>query len=71
MDQFSREKRIRLGLFRLSLQKLEAPEREVLMLRYIDGLAFENIASKLGISSAEVEARIHRAKNVLRRRLKG
>ena len=48
------------------LQKLCDEHREVLVLRYIEELAYEEIAEILNLSLGTVKSRIHRARNELR-----
>jgi RNA polymerase sigma-70 factor (ECF subfamily) len=48
------------------LQKLCEEHREVLVLRYIEELAYEEIAEILSLSLGTVKSRIHRARNELR-----
>jgi RNA polymerase sigma-70 factor (ECF subfamily) len=55
----------------LMLQKLNAEHREILVLREIQGLSYEEIAQALEIPRGTVESRLHRARAELRRRLQG
>jgi RNA polymerase sigma-70 factor (ECF subfamily) len=49
-----------------------APEhREVLLLRYFEGMAYEDIACVLGCQLGTVRSRIHYAKRALRRVMEG
>ncbi|MBX7246100.1 MAG: sigma-70 family RNA polymerase sigma factor [Candidatus Sumerlaeaceae bacterium] len=48
------------------LQSLSEEHRVVLVLRYIEELAYEEIAEILGLSLGTVKSRIHRARNDLR-----
>jgi len=55
------------------LQEIEAlPDdyREVIVMRYLEGLGCEEMAELLGEPSTSVEARLFRARDVLRQRLK-
>jgi len=45
-----------------ALNKLSAPAREVIYLRYYDGLSYEKISSVLGISEQAINGRLRRAK---------
>ena len=45
-----------------ALNQLSAPAREVIFLRYYDGMSYEQISSVLGISEQAVNGRLRRAK---------
>jgi RNA polymerase sigma-70 factor (ECF subfamily) len=45
-----------------ALKKLSDPAREIIYLRYYDGLSYEQISSVLGISEQAINGRIRRAK---------
>ncbi len=47
---------------RQALKKLSAPAREVVFLRYYDGLSYERISELLGISQQAINGRLRRAK---------
>lgn len=49
-----------------ALDKAPADVAEILSLAFIDGLPHAEIAEKLGVSTAAVKTRVHRAKAVLR-----
>ncbi len=49
-----------------TLEKLEEPYREVVMLRYIDGFRPMEIADMLGVSANVVSVRLHRGIAILR-----
>jgi RNA polymerase sigma-70 factor (ECF subfamily) len=55
---------------RAALQALSPDHREVVTLREIDGLSYEEIARALGVPRGTVESRLHRARAELRERLK-
>ena len=55
---------------RAALQTLSPDHREVVTLREIDGLSYEEIARVLGVPRGTVESRLHRARAELRERLK-
>jgi RNA polymerase sigma-70 factor (ECF subfamily) len=55
---------------RAALQTLSGDHREVVTLREIDGLSYEEIARVLGVPRGTVESRLHRARAELRDRLK-
>ena len=45
-----------------ALKKLSAPARELVFLRYYDGLSYERISELLGISEQAINGRLRRAK---------
>lgn len=51
------------------LQNLKAEHREILVLRYIEGMPYEQIAGVVGCSAGTVKSRMHRAKNLLRQQM--
>ena len=51
------------------LEKLNVKYREVLLLKYIEGLDIDDIGEILGISPATVRVRIHRAIKILQKKL--
>lgn len=55
-----------MSRFEESLQKLAPEYREVLVLRYVEELSYEEIAEILRISLGTVKSRIHRARAELR-----
>ena len=44
-------------------------QQEIIVLREIQGLSYEEIASALGVPRGTVDSRLHRARAELRRRL--
>jgi len=52
-----------------SLQKLSEEHRQVLVLREMDGMAYEEIAEVLGVPRGTVESRLFRARAELKKRL--
>jgi len=63
------EARDRRELVEQSLQKLPAAQRVPLVLYHLEGLRYEEIAEKLGISLAKVKTDIFRGREALRRKL--
>lgn len=55
-----------LALVRAKIGELPEPFREALMLRDIEGLSTEATAEALGITTAAVKTRLHRARQALR-----
>ena len=52
-----------------AVMALEPPAREIVVLRYFEGLAPRQIAARLGLSGPAVRSRLNRALDVLRARL--
>lgn len=59
-----------IEMVRRSIEKLPFSAREVIVLRYYDGLSYEEIASVLGISRATINGRLTRAKRKMAQYLK-
>lgn len=53
------------------LQVLSEDHREVVILRELEGLSYEEIAKMLSVPRGTVESRLHRAREELRRRFDG
>jgi RNA polymerase sigma factor (sigma-70 family) len=56
---------------REALEALPRPQREVVVLHYVDGLSCREIAARLGESAGTVRVRLHRARARLRKLLPG
>ena len=54
-----------------ALRSLSRVYREVVVLRDIEGLSYEEVAATLEISVGTVKSRLSRGRNELRRRLEG
>ena len=52
-----------------ALKQLPSDQQEIIVLREIQGLSYEEIASALGVPRGTVDSRLHRARAELRRRL--
>ncbi len=68
VDDFSAEDAERVHA---ALGQLPAEHREVLLLRFVEGMAYEDIAQVIGCPVGTVRSRIHYAKRALRRVLEG
>ena len=55
---------------RRAIEKLGSSAREVIVLRYYNGLSYEEISSVLGISKPTINGRLTRAKQKIARYLK-
>ena len=44
-------------------------DRQLLMLKYVDGLSYGEIAQRIGVTASSVQSRLHRARALLRERL--
>ncbi len=55
---------------REALNKLSAPAREVIFLRFYDGMTYEQISAVLGISEQAINGRLRRAKKKMANYLK-
>jgi RNA polymerase sigma-70 factor (ECF subfamily) len=65
------ERREMVHKVREALDELSAEHREVVVLRDIEGLDYEEIAGLVGVSREAVKSRLHRARGELAARLKG
>ena len=52
-------------------EALSVEHRQVIVLREIEGMSYEEMATALGVPRGTVESRLHRARNELRERFKG
>ncbi len=53
------------------LQALSLEHRQVIVLRELQGMSYDEISTALGVPRGTVESRLHRARNELRERFKG
>lgn len=67
-DQLSAEE---LSLVRTAIDKLPAEQREAVLLRYVEGMSYEEIAAVAGCQLGTVRSRLHYAKQALKEQLKG
>jgi len=56
---------------RACLDGLSGPYREVLVLRFVEGLSYEDIADVVGSPLGTVRSRLHHAKRALRQAMRG
>ena len=63
--------REREAVLHAALQTLSRPYREVIVLRDIEGLSYEEVASTLDLNVGTVKSRLNRGRTELRRRLEG
>jgi RNA polymerase sigma-70 factor (ECF subfamily) len=52
-----------------ALVNLGERDRQLLMLKYVDGLSYSEIAEYVGVTPAAVQSRLHRARAALRKQL--
>ena len=60
----------RRGEVRRAIEALPADYRDVIVLRYMEDLTYDEIARHLGVPTSTIETRLHRAKKQLRQSLK-
>jgi RNA polymerase sigma-70 factor (ECF subfamily) len=63
--------REREAVLHAALQTLSRPYREVIVLRDIEGLSYEEVAAALDLNVGTVKSRLNRGRTELRRRLEG
>ncbi len=56
-------------LLERALGELSPPERELLTLKHLDGLSYEELAERLGVPQGTIMSRLYHARTHLRRRL--
>jgi RNA polymerase sigma factor (sigma-70 family) len=56
-------------MIRRVIEKLPAGEKELIVLRYYDGLSYEQIGSVLGLGKAAINGRLTRAKRKMKKHL--
>jgi len=57
----------RKSLVRQALQRLPKRDAEILLLKYTEDWSYRQLAEQLGLSESAVEARLHRARQKMRR----
>jgi RNA polymerase sigma-70 factor (ECF subfamily) len=59
----------RQALVRKALERLPKREAEMLLLKYTENWSYRQLAERMGLSESAVEARLHRARQKMRRAL--
>lgn len=54
---------------RQAMKRLTERDRQLLLLKYVDGLSYSEIASRIGVTPSSVQSRLHRARALLRSQL--
>ncbi len=54
---------------RHALGKMAERDRQLLLMKYVEGLSYNQIAECLGVSPSVIQSRLHRARAILRERL--
>jgi RNA polymerase sigma-70 factor (ECF subfamily) len=62
----SRERREEV---RSAMSKLSERDRQLLMLKYVEGLSYCEIAKRMGVTASAVQSRLHRARSEMRTHL--
>jgi RNA polymerase sigma-70 factor (ECF subfamily) len=68
LQRFQRERQVQRT--RQALTQLDENHRNVLVLRELEGFDYQTIADILNIRPGTVRSRLHRARNIMRKRLK-
>ena len=63
------DRRERVAAVRIAIAALDEESREIVVLRDIKGLAYEELAAVLDVPVGTVKSRLHRARAALRRTL--
>ena len=50
----------------MAMRSMSERDRQLLMLKYVDGLSYGEIAQRIGVSASSVQSRLHRARALLR-----
>ncbi len=54
---------------RTAMSSMSERDRQLLMLKYVDGLSYGQIAERIGVTASSVQSRLHRARGLLREQL--
>lgn len=52
-----------------TLSTMSERDRQLLLLKYVEGLSYEEIGQSLGVTASSVQSRLHRARKIMRERL--
>ncbi len=52
-----------------AMRSMSERDRQLLMLKYVDGLSYGEIAQRIGVTASSVQSRLHRARALLREKL--
>lgn len=52
-----------------ALTQMSERDRQLLLLKYVDGFSYEEISQRVGISASAVQSRLHRARKLLKQQL--
>ena len=56
-------------MVRGALALMNERDRQLLLLKYVDGLSYDDIGRALGVTASSVQSRLHRARKALRQQL--
>lgn len=59
----------RQQMVRKAMGRMNDLDRQLLMLKYVDGLTYGQIADRLGVTASAVQSRLHRARALMRNNL--
>ncbi len=54
---------------RRAMRKMTERDRQLLLLKYVEGLSYGQIATRVGVTASAVQSRLHRARALLRKEL--
>ncbi len=54
---------------RQALHKMSERDRQLLLLKYVEGMSYGQIAAQVGVTASSVQSRLHRARGLLRKEL--
>lgn len=52
-----------------ALSQMSERDRQLLLLKYVEGFSYEEISQRVGISASAVQSRLHRARKLLKQQL--
>ncbi len=71
LRQSGQEGMLQMRDLEIALRRLSDEQREILILVCVEGMAYEEVSQVLGIAPGTVMSRLHRAREALRRILRG